>query len=200
MINGKKDTMAKVAVDIDDTLLYFYEPWLNFVNGKYRTNFSINDIKVHSLDKSLKMSEPQVINEIFSFYQSPRFTSLRPVEGAVYATKELSRRKSLGIITSRPDSTSFATTRSLQKHFPGIFSEIHFTSQFGGNGHRQNKSQFCLDYGYRVIVEDVAEYANECAENGIPGILLTKPWNVGESLHPLVTRVPDWKVALEVLK
>src|SRR3989304_10378931 len=103
------DGKRKVAVDVDDTLFYFYDPFLDFFNRRHGTRFTQEDILFNALEKTLKISEAQAIKEIFDFYSHPSFTRLPPVKGATYAVRELSKTYNLGIVTSRPDSTSYTT-------------------------------------------------------------------------------------------
>ena len=194
--NGK----TKIGVDLDGVLFDFHTPFLKFYNEKHGTNFSVKDIKKYEFSGVFGISQKELNVEMSLFYQSDSFKNLPRVPGAQIAINSLSKKNTLGVITSRPDFTSNTTLISLDKNFPGCFSEVYFTSEYGGKGHRKKKSELCLDHRYGMMVEDVAEYANECAEKGISALLINQPWNLKEKLHPKVKRVQGWKEVLQYLQ
>jgi len=61
------------------------------------------------------------------------------------------------------------------------------------------KAGVCRELGVERMVEDGLHYATDCAENGIPTLLLNSPWNQAESLHEGITRVYSWAQILENL-
>ena len=186
--NGKR----RIAVDLDGVLFDFLTPFCIFYNQRHGTNFTINDLTTYHFLRVFQKPEKEFRKDMNDFYQSALFRDLPLIRGAQRGIRQLSRTNFLGVVTSRPDHTSPITMVSLKNNFPLIFSEIHFTSQYGGNGHKEKKSEYCLEHGYEIIIEDVAEYANECAEKGIRVFLLTRPWNEKEPLHENVIRVGNW--------
>ena len=186
--NGKR----KIAVDLDGVVFDFLSPFCFFYNKKHGTNFGLRNLTTYDLHSVFQTPEERLRSEMNEFYKSKLFEELKLVMGARTGIRKLSERHTLGVVTSRPDTTHSATISSLTKHFPGVFSDVYFTSQYGGNGHRQKKSDYCRDQGYEVIIEDVAEYANECSESGVLAFLLTRPWNRNELLHSSVVRVKNW--------
>ena len=196
-INGKN---RKIAFDIDGILINFHNPLVIFYNKKHGTSFKVEDITTYDFSRAFQTTEEQFRRDMNEFYSSPLFRSLPLIKGARRAVRQLSQNNFLGVITSRPDFIYEETLISLRKHFPETFSGVYFTNHYGGNGPRKNKSDFCLEHGYEVIVEDVLEYASECADKGINALLLDKPWNQNGSLHPRVQRVFSWAEILEHLK
>ena len=189
----------KIAVDIDGVLANYHEPFVGFYNERNGTNFNLENISGYDFWRAFGISEEKSACEIADFYFSEDFKEINPVEGSQDVLKLLSPKNILAIITARPDFIRKKTLEWINKYFPNVFSDVHFTNQFGGNGSKEKKSYFCLDRGYGVIVEDSAEYANECAEQGINALLLNRPWNRNGSLHPQVQRVSNWKEVLEHL-
>ncbi len=194
--NGKR----RIAIDVDGVLFDFLTQFIIFYNQRHGTSFTINDIITYDFSKVFQASEEELRRDMNEFYQSPLFRNLPLIPGAQRGVRQLAQNNTLSVVTSRPDFISGETLTSLSKHFPELFSRIHFTSQYGGNGHKEKKSDYCLEHGYELIIEDVAEYANECAERGVMAILLTRPWNREENLHQNVKRVNDWNEILRVLQ
>ena len=192
-------TKRRIAFDMDGVFANYHEPFVGFYNRRNGTNFNIGDIGGYDFWRAFGISEEKSAREITDFYFSEDFEEINPVEGSQDTIKLLSQKNILAIITARPDFIRERTLEWINKHFPNVFSDAHFTSQFGGNGSKKKKSDFCLDNGYEVIIEDSAEYANECAERGINALLLNRPWNRNGSLHPQVQRVSNWKEILEHL-
>jgi uncharacterized HAD superfamily protein len=187
-----KNGVRRIATDIDGVLFNFLKPFILFYNQRHGTNFTIENITSYDFPKVFQLPGEEFRRDMNEFYLSPLFKNLPLIPGAQRGVRKISQNNFLGVVTSRPDLISRETLLSLQEHFPHLFSEVHFTSQYGGNGHKEKKSEYCLEHGYEMIIEDVAGYANECAERGIAAFLLTRPWNREEILHPNVIRVIDW--------
>ena len=51
-----------------------------------------------------------------------------------------------------------------------------------------------------ALIEDAAEHANDCAEKGIKVILINRPWNLNERVHPNVKRAENWEEVLKHLE
>ena len=43
------------------------------------------------------------------------------------------------------------------------------------------------------MVEDNADYALDCAKNGVRTFLLAKPWNQEYEAHKNITKVKNWE-------
>ena len=196
----KQKTFRKIASDIDGVLVDFQTPFVDFYNQRHDANFTVQDMFCYEFWKVFQVSEEELARDMKDFYRSSAFRKMSPISGAKEAITILRRRNLLYSVTSRPDFIRDETITLLGEHFPGAFLRVHFTNQYGGNGSKERKSDFCLENGYEVIIEDVAEYANECAERGIKAFILTCPWNREERLHPEVTRVKDWKEILHHLE
>jgi uncharacterized HAD superfamily protein len=63
----------------------------------------------------------------------------------------------------------------------------------------KTKAQICVEANIGTIVEDNADTALECAEQGIQVVVLARPWNVGMPKHPLISRMENWQEACNLL-
>lgn len=190
----------RIAVDGDDTIFHFREPFLEFYNTIRGTSFSFKDLTHYNMEEILGISGEELREEIFSFYRTKQFKQLPPITDARYVLEILSKSKTFGLVTARPDWTSQDTWNSINRHFPRCFVDAHFTREFGGNGSSKKKSHICMEHQYQVIIEDMVHYANQCAEDGISVLLLKKPWNENEPVHESVQRVNDWNEILQILQ
>lgn len=100
---------------------------------------------------------------------------------------------------SRQNAIKDHTIEWIQKHYPGLFQEIHFGNHFALEGESRSKSDICRCLGAKVLIDDNPRYALECAEVGIRVLLFdyenSYPWCKSEfvSQHPLVTKVHNWE-------
>ncbi|RRT42807.1 hypothetical protein B296_00023507 [Ensete ventricosum] len=91
------------------------------------------------------------------------------------------------------------TLEWIEKHYPGLFKEIHFGNHFALDGVSRPKSEICRSLGAHVLIDDNPKYALECAEVGIRVLLFdyhnSYPWCKAGSAtsHPMVTKVHNWQ-------
>ena len=184
--------MKKIGIDFDDVIYGFNRQYCVFHNEKYGTNKRFEDVVTYDLDKIWGISPEECVVRVNEFYDSKYHGEAEPVPGSVDAVRRLAIDHELHLITSRRDGVKPQTISWLEKHFPNVFTGLHFTNQFGGIGNKKLKSEVCREIGASLMIEDALKYANEVASAGIPVLLLEVPWNRGET-KPLVTRVHSWK-------
>lgn len=185
-----KSEQKKIAVDLDGVVMEFAETFLEFRNERYNSNYKKEDIFTYDFWNVFGVSREQSIKDVLDFYNSPKFEGIAPIPNSQETMSLLSEKYFIAALTARPDFTRDKTLNWLEKYFPNIFSEFHFTN-FAGNGKMKNKSDFCIQYGYETLIDDYHQHVNECAAKGIQTFLLTQPWN-WETLHPKVVRVRNW--------
>ncbi|KAI8553244.1 hypothetical protein RHMOL_Rhmol05G0000700 [Rhododendron molle] len=159
---------------------------LTLIYGGQNFNFAIiavaADIRVHEFFKT-------------SYFK----TGIHPIPGARQTLQKLSRFCNLSVVTSRQNAIRDVTIEWIEKHYPGLFHEIHFGNHFALEGQSRPKSDICRSLGAKVLIDDNPRYALECAEVGIRVLLFdyenSYPWCKIESVnqHPLVTKVHSWE-------
>ncbi|MCH7562145.1 MAG: hypothetical protein IIC67_12455 [Thaumarchaeota archaeon] len=183
----------KIAFDIDDTLVDFNSAFLRHYNGKYGTDFKIEEGYHY---EHLGISREQNIIEMEEFFKSEDFKNMTLLPGVKESMAKIQGEHA--IVTARPayllEITNFHQTK-LETAFPVFFSFNNF-SQTGD----KSKSEICVKEGYDIIVEDNVKNAIECAEKGIKSILIVHPWTKTENLPESVIQVNNWEEILQILK
>jgi uncharacterized HAD superfamily protein len=187
-----------IAVDVDDVLLKFVDPFLEFMNPIYDTRFTQRHVKNYDLIKTFPINEEEMRKRIDEFFSNGYLHSLKPVYGAKKGMLELAKLYEVIIITSRSREVKEGTLGSLRLTFPSCFSELLFAR---GYVHKEGKSkaEICQERDVYFLIDDSYVFADECAKNGRRALLLNRPWNQGKT-HDLVTRVQNWREIVEVLK
>lgn len=125
-----------------------------------------------------KVSKEVSQERVARFLESPEFEEMPAIDGAAEALRRLSQHYELHVVTSRQFSIIEATHRWLNRHFPGVFTAVHFGNHFGSSGAKIPKSQLCKEIGAIALVDDSATYIEECS-GSVPHRLLfgNYAWN-----------------------
>ncbi|XP_062149331.1 uncharacterized protein LOC133857955 isoform X2 [Alnus glutinosa] len=189
-----------VAVDVDEVLGSFVSALNRFIADRYFSNHSLSEYHVYEFFKIWNCSRDEANIRVHEFFKTSYFkTGIHPIPGARRALNKLSRFCNLSVVTSRQNAIKDHTIDWIEKHYPGLFQEIHFGNHFALDGASRPKSELCRSLGAKVLIDDNPRYAIECAEVGIRVLLFdyenSYPWCKTESVnqHPLVTKVHNWK-------
>ncbi|KAL2327553.1 hypothetical protein Fmac_020980 [Flemingia macrophylla] len=189
-----------VAVDVDEVLGNFVSALNEFIADRYSSNHSVSEYHVYEFFEIWNCSRDEANTRVHEFFETPYFKSgIQPIPGAQTALQNLSRFCNLSIVTSRQNAIKDHTIEWIEKHFSGLFQEIHFGNHFALDGVSRPKSEICRSLNAKVLIDDNPRYAIECAEAGIRVLLFdyenSYPWSKTESAdqHPLVNRVMNWE-------
>lgn len=183
-----------IAIDFDDVLMEFNAGFLEFHNRVHGTTLTYSQLinydnweVVYGCDKETMTERAKY------FYRSPEHQLVKPIMGAIEAIEKLSRSHSLQIVTSRPTSVREHTLEWLDRHFPELFHDFHFTNIYAGEAGTKprSKSEVCREIDAAVLIDDAMRHAREVAAAGIPVLLPDRPWNQDPVPHG-VTRVHHW--------
>lgn len=121
-----------IAIDLDDTLGYTNLTICRWHNEKYGTNLSIEDFHSYYYWKNPGWGTPvEALSKVREFLLSPNANEIPPIEGAQRGTKLLKEAGyKLVVITARMHDIANDSVEWLEKHFPGIFDTVYFTSAF----------------------------------------------------------------------
>ncbi|KAI8553241.1 hypothetical protein RHMOL_Rhmol05G0000700 [Rhododendron molle] len=189
-----------VAVDVDEVLGSFVSALNRFIADRYSLNHSVSEYHVYEFFKIWNCSRDEADIRVHEFFKTSYFkTGIHPIPGARQTLQKLSRFCNLSVVTSRQNAIRDVTIEWIEKHYPGLFHEIHFGNHFALEGQSRPKSDICRSLGAKVLIDDNPRYALECAEVGIRVLLFdyenSYPWCKIESVnqHPLVTKVHSWE-------
>jgi len=189
-----------VAVDVDEVLGSFVSALNRFIADRYSSNHSVSEYHVYEFFKIWNCSRDEADIRVHEFFKTSYFKmGIHPIPGAQRALHKLSRFCNLSVVTSRQNAIKDHTIDWIEKHYPGLFQEIHFGNHFALDGESRPKSEICRSLGAKVLIDDNPKYAIECAEVGIKVLLFdyenSYPWCKIESInhHPLVTKVHNWE-------
>ena len=186
--------MKTIAVDFDDVLMDFNAGFLASHNRLYGTNLLFeNLIDYDNWELVYGCDKETMVKRAKNFYLSAEHALVSPIAGSIEAITHLSKSYSLQIVTSRPDTVRTLTLEWLERHFPGLFSDFHFTNIYAGDTGVKSKSkpEVCRDIGALIHIDDSLTHAKNVASAGIPVLLPDRPWNQGETPQD-VTRVKTW--------
>ncbi|XP_008242140.1 PREDICTED: uncharacterized protein LOC103340500 [Prunus mume] len=194
------DDKIVVAVDVDEVLGNFVSALNRFIADRYSSHHSVSEYHVYEFFKIWNCSRDEADIRVHEFFKTSYFkTGIHPLPGAQETIHKLSGFCDLSVVTSRQNAIKDHTIQWIEKHFPGLFQEIHFGNHFALDGESRPKSEICRSLGAKVLIDDNPRYALECAEAGIRVLLFdyenSYPWCKTESIiqHPLVTKVHNWE-------
>ncbi|XP_068660384.1 uncharacterized protein [Aristolochia californica] len=162
-----------VAVDVDEVLGSFLSALNKFIADRHSLNHSVSEYHVYEFFKIWKCSRMEADLRVHEFFKTPYFKSgIYPLPGAQRALARLSRYCSLSVVTSRQNVIKDHTIEWIERHYPGLFQEIHFGNHFALDGQSRPKSEICSrSMGAQVLIDDNPIYAIECAEAGMRVLL-----------------------------
>ncbi|XP_006828604.2 uncharacterized protein LOC18423926 [Amborella trichopoda] len=189
-----------VAVDVDEVLGSFLSALNKFIAARYASNHLVSEYHVYEFFRIWNCSRSEADIRVHEFFTTPYFkTGIHPIPGARRALMNMSTYCNLSVVTSRQNAIKDHTIEWIEKHYPGLFQEIHFGNHFALDGKSRPKSEICRSLGAQVLIDDNPRYALECAEEGMKVLLFdydnTYPWSKTGSAtsHPLVTKVHNWQ-------
>lgn len=189
-----------VAVDVDEVLGSFISALNKFIADRYSSYHTVSDYHIYEFFRIWKCTRAEAEIRVHEFFRTQYFTSgIHPIPGAHTALCSMSSFCNLSVVTSRQNVIKDQTCDWIERHYPGLFKEIHFGNHFALDGKSRPKSEICRSIGAQVLIDDNPRYAMECAEAGIRVLLFdyhnSYPWCKDASVdsHSLVTKVHDWE-------
>lgn len=160
-----------VAVDLDEVLAETLRAAIAFHNGRYGTGWLWENSKTSRFWELWGQDEAEKWRKSEEFCRSRNFKKIEPVIGSIAGINCLIKvGHCLFIVTTRPTFLEDATRSWLSKYFPQKFEEVYFSPE-------NQKSAICQKIGAAVLIDDDFGNALECAQQEIPVILLSRPWN-----------------------
>lgn len=188
-----------IGVDMDDVLFDCCNTLNAFHNETFGSDYARIDYTVYDLAEVWQCSHDDIKSKVEQYYMTDHHTKAEPVAGAAEAIAALRHVHDFCVVTARAESSRSATETWIEKHFPGVFSSIHFTSHFFGSTPARTKREVCEELGVDVFIDDALHNAIDIAAPHRPVLLLDNPWNQAETPEH-VRRVHSWDEILDILK
>ncbi len=194
-----------IAVDIDDVLAANAQGFTDYSNKKWGTNLSPDDydehwavvwgVDAHEAEKRAKHIHDNGSEIVSNFNHN---AEAKPV------LVQLSKGYKLVIVTSRRKSIQKDTFDWLDKHFSGIFDEVHFAGIWDDLNSdlksriKATKTDVLGQIGADYLIDDQPKHCFAAAEAGIEALVFGDyRWNRNIQLQSRMTKVKDWQAVLE---
>lgn len=190
----------RVAVDVDEVLGSFLSSLNAFIAEQHFLKYDISEYHVYDFMKIWGCSQVEANDRVHAFFESEHFKDgIVPIPGAQGSLLRLAKFCDLVIVTSRQHVIRTQTLDWIERHYPGIFSDVYFGNHFALEGEARPKSEICRSIGAEILIDDNPRYAVECAHQDIEVLLFDHnygyPWSktVDGPVHALITRVQSWQ-------
>ena len=191
--------MKTIAVDIDDVLSATAEGFAAFTNKHFGGSMQASDYQ-EEWAKAWGVTIQEAIVRADQLHASGMFGNTDPFIEALPVLLALKERYRLILITSRQTRLKPETMAWLDRHFPGVFSDIHFMGIWERYDHTNaeerakiTKAEMCKQLGADYLIDDQLKHCLGAAEAGVPSLLFGEyGWNKADQLPDGVTRVRDW--------
>ena len=186
--------MARIHVDIDDTIADTTSTFIDFMIHKYKFKINKEELNDHAYNKiicSLMKKDKDFFRE---FEKSNFFNKIKPVKNSQKIISNLAKNNELILISGRPLNLLEGTKKWIEKYFPNCFLEIYLINQYPRAGEEKGPRKFelCKKLNCSFSIEDDAISALSLAEIGVNVLLFNQPWNKNANLNRNITRVSTW--------
>jgi uncharacterized HAD superfamily protein len=167
---------------------------LTFYNLKKGKKLSKEDFFTYNFWEVRGGTREEAFKFADEFYKSEFFEDAKPIDGAIESIKSLIEKNEIFIITARPASWKKKTEEWIKKHLGTHFkifysNDLHQTS-------KKTKAQLCSELNVDIMIEDIDDFALDCASSNIRVLLFDKPWNKNIK-HKNIIRVKSWAEAIK---
>jgi len=191
MIQGKR-----IAWDIDDVCADNATGFAEFCNKTWGLAMTADDFSEDWCAMwGVDIDEVNRRSEIF--HTSDAALNYAPHEGAYDTLLALSKNNENHVVTSRRALLREHTDLWIAKHFPDIFTAIHYSGIFDNlkyGDHLKTKADVLVDIKADYLVDDQLKHCIAAVEHGIPAVLFGDyKWNQTDKLPAGITRCANWK-------
>ena len=181
---------AKLSIGFhcDDVLIPFSESVLEYCNGLYKADMTLEDLHSYNLSecisRRLKISNEKAYDAIVEFCNS-QLPDVKPYDDAIKGIEKIvGDGHEAYMISKRREEIQKLTEDMVNRYFPNKFLGVYLTNESSSGGRRISKSEVIRRFELDAFVEDCLETCEEIAEKGTDVIMLEKPWNVGRDIKP----------------
>jgi len=182
-----------IGFDIDDVLCDLVGDFLAFYNKKFNTNFKYENFNSYAWYDVLEHNKDDFKAILDEYLNNGAYKILKPYNDMIELLKELSTNNNdIYLITARPDIYHNDNKIWLDKFLSGYYKKLIYSSN--NHSYKNNnlsKAEICQNLNIKVMVEDVLNYAIDCANLGVKTFLVDRPWNQDIQKHKNLIRVKN---------
>jgi len=183
----------KIGIDIDDTIVDFFEDFIHFCNEDNGLDLTIQDLIERGFFGLLKTRE-EVVLALEKYVETGRIYTRDVFEDFLNSFDKI-KCEDIFLITARSFDNPEKTKEFLKQKINGFDFRIYYVKDHP----EKNKLAIAKELGLDLIIEDSPKEAKLCSNGGIQVFLIDKPWNQGVS-HEKIIRVNNWKEIMDKLK
>jgi uncharacterized HAD superfamily protein len=187
----------KIGIDLDEVIVDLLDLFLHFYYIKKGKKFSKKDFFTYNFWEVFDEKREDTFKMTHDFYDSDMFDKAKPISGSIKSVNLLADKNDIFIITSRPERWKEKTEAWIKRYFGNIKYQIFYSSEFHKES-KKTKDQLCAGLSIDVMIEDIGDFAIQCANLGINVILFDKPWNK-KVKHDNIIRVKNWNEAINTI-
>ncbi len=196
--------MESIGIDLDNVLADSWDLLLPFLNKKFGTKITKISTISYRLSEVFGVSAEEIVKAYEDIYREGIFLKSAVIVGAAEAVNKLNEKYKLSILTSRPYYMKEHTLQWIEKNFPELLDNVHFTShptELDDGTLIYSKCDICLQNNIGIMVDDCLEDIAECKNNGIRGFLFDLNgkygWNKREAEG--IERFHSWQEVVDKL-
>lgn len=187
-----------IAVDCDDVIVETSHLIIGYYNKTYGTDLGLQDMYSNDPQRWGVVSDAEAIARVEAYLATDEYRNAPPFREAIEATRQLSKKYELHLVTGRSNLLETATKDLLRMYFPDVFRSIVFTNLYAIG--KRTKAEVCQELGVDLLIEDHLGHALPVAECGVDVLLFGDyPWNQAKKLPSNVHRVKNWEEVLHIL-
>jgi len=186
-----------IAVDLDDVLASSAAGFVAYSNKIWGTNLTIEEYDEH-WGEMWALDHEETKKRAHQIYESKMQGNFKKLDGAYDVLNDLAKNYSLVITTSRHRLVKDTTLEWLEKHYPGIFDEVHLAGIWDRGLHtdeaaKLTKAELCVKIGASLLIDDHPKHCIASAKAGVEALLFGDyRWNRHVKLTKGMTRVRGW--------
>jgi uncharacterized HAD superfamily protein len=195
------EKIGNIGFDADDVLINQMEAFNAFHNNKYNKKRTLDEQVTFDLCSLWEITKEQFLADEREFYESDFYRQVEIAEGGYEVVDSLCEDYNLMVVTGRgKDVEHYLLATLAELYRPHHFVSIHHVGSAHNNNLIAHKWERCKEHDTPVLIDDFHGHLLQAAQNGVYGILLSKPWNQNiTDLPKSIYRVPNLYEALNLI-
>ena len=171
-----------VGFDMDEILAELTIGFQSYLTQNHNVHLTKEQLIIVGLEKELGWTHEQVLETLYSFFDTELFKNLPPVPYSREGLEAVAAKYPSYVITARSHK---------------VYDQTKYC-QWPVDENITTKPKICKMLEVQVMVEDSLKQAYDCAKQEVKVLLLDYPWNkVSEKLPENIKRVYSWKEIVE---